>query len=415
MKRAETTGARWTPSSVLVVEDDEFAATMASTHLVQLGVPRITVSRDAVDALVKVDRDRFDLALVDLRMPGMDGFALLRQFAAVRFDGAVILISGEDKRLLKAAEDVAAALGLDVLGALRKPYAIGEVEALFAIVGGGGGARRRASGWQPSEQDLSMALAQRQLALVFQPKVDMRTGVFCGTEALVRWHHPGRGVVGPDKFIPLAERHGLIDTLTDQVLDMATDQARKWREAGMPGPISVNLSMENLRRAELPDELGRLLQRKGLAPSALMLEITETMLIEHFELALEVLSRMSLMGIALSIDDFGTGYSSMMKLKRIPFQELKVDRAFVHGAQNDEAARAILQSSVDLARMLKMAVVAEGIENLADWSVAAGAGVDTAQGYFLARPMEAGLMAAFVADLPDWWRGNLAEAPSDVS
>jgi EAL domain-containing protein (putative c-di-GMP-specific phosphodiesterase class I) len=201
--------------------------------------------------------------------------------------------------------------------------------------------------------------------------------------------------VFPDQFIGTAEETGLIDDLTRTVLTNALHQACVWQAAGLHLQISVNVSMDNLGLLEFPDAVAEAAARAGIPSSNLELEVTESRLMKDPLASFDILTRLRLKRIGLSIDDFGTGHSSLAQLRDIPFDELKVDRGFVHGACRDSSIRAIFEASLGMARQLGMKTVAEGVEDQEDWDFLRTSGCNTAQGYFIARPMPA-------ADLTGW-------------
>jgi EAL domain-containing protein (putative c-di-GMP-specific phosphodiesterase class I) len=217
--------------------------------------------------------------------------------------------------------------------------------------------------------------------------VAVRTGVVVGVETLVRWRHPVHGMVYPNQFIELAEQSGQIDALTKVVLSNALAQARVWKDAGYTLKVAANLSMDNLVSLGFFDDVVALSAQAGVAPSALVLEVTESRLMQDQRVPLEILTRLHLKRFHLSIDDFGTGTSSLAQLLDIPFDELKIDQSFVHGAWANPTQRAMFDASLDLARKLKMEAVAEGVEDEADWDFLRQSGCDLAQGYFIAKPM----------------------------
>jgi len=216
-----------------------------------------------------------------------------------------------------------------------------------------------------------------------------------GVEALARWRHPVHGLVAPFAFVPLLEQNMLIDELTWLMLRRSAALCRRWREGGLDVSVSVNLSLSSLGDVQLADRVTEIVRGEGLSPNHMMLEITESAATTELAKALENLARLRVRGFGLSIDDYGTGYSSMQQLSRIAFTELKIDRAFIANASRDESSRVILASSIDIAHKLNIVAVAEGVETRADWDVLAELGCEQAQGYLIARPMDA---AAF----EDW-------------
>jgi diguanylate cyclase (GGDEF)-like protein/PAS domain S-box-containing protein len=247
---------------------------------------------------------------------------------------------------------------------------------------------------------LRRALAAGELVVHYQPKADVRSARILGVEALVRWQHPEHGLLGPGEFVPLAETTGLIRPLTAYVLDAALRQCRAWLDAGRELSIAVNLSTRCLLDLTLPDQIAQLLEDTAVAADRLVLEITESAIMTDPTRALEVLNRLHALGVQLAIDDFGTGYSSMAYLKSLPVDELKVDRSFVKNLRDDQNDAVIVRSTVDLGHNLGLRVVAEGVEDEATLNELANLGCDSVQGYYVARPMPAAELVAWLATQP---------------
>ena len=235
--------------------------------------------------------------------------------------------------------------------------------------------------------DLRQAIDTDLLLQYYQPKVDMKTGQLCGVEALARWNSQQYGIISPDEFIPLAEHTGLIRPLTYKVIETAMKQLRAWAAIGWRIPIAVNLSAHNLRDPGLVKRIQELVDAYRIDCSQLEMEITETAIMEDPSGALDVLTKLSRMGITLSIDDFGTGYSSLSYLNKLPVDAIKIDKSFVIDMLSNEDAALIVRSTIGLAHDLGLRVVAEGIESAAGWKILAELGCDVAQGYHVARPM----------------------------
>ena len=234
------------------------------------------------------------------------------------------------------------------------------------------------------------AMEDQDIHLYYQPKADLITGQVTAVEALVRWNHPERGLMSPDDFIPMTENTGLIEPLTLYLLETAVRQCRMWQEAGIDLVVSVNVSARSLLDHELPDQIDALLKKWNLAPGYLRLEITENTIMEDPVRSLEILDRLSRKGIGLALDDFGTGYSSLSYLKRLPVNELKIDKSFVLNMHEDENDAVIVRSTIDLGRNLGLEVVAEGVETKEHWDQLTELGCHTAQGYYLSRAIPAG-------------------------
>src|SRR3954471_1808612 len=236
--------------------------------------------------------------------------------------------------------------------------------------------------------ELRRAMDETELVLYYQPKVDLRSGQAKGVEALARWHHPERGLLSPDEFIPLAERSNLLRPMTLFLIDTALRQANAWRSKGIEVTVAVNLSMQNMLDLRLPNDLARLLTSWRLPAGSLELEITESTIMADHRRAQTILSRLSKMGVRLSIDDFGTGYSSLAYLQELPGDAIKINKSFVMSMESDPGNATIVQSTVDLGHNLGLEVVAEGVEDVEVYNKLAELGCDYAQGYFLSKPLE---------------------------
>jgi diguanylate cyclase (GGDEF)-like protein len=246
---------------------------------------------------------------------------------------------------------------------------------------------------------LRSALDRDMIEVHYQPKVETETGRICGVEALARWHHPERGMIGPLEFIPLAEQSGLIDQLTYQVLTQSLNQCRQWRANGIYLPVAVNLSTRCLANPELKDVVSRLLRDSEVEPAMLTLEITESAVIANVEQAIKVLTMIRDLGVRLSIDDFGTGYSSMAYLHQMPIDELKIDKCFVSRISTEAKGRVIVRAIVGLARGLNLQVVAEGVEDRETLDQLSLLGCGISQGYLFSRPLSSADLAACIAEL----------------
>ena len=248
--------------------------------------------------------------------------------------------------------------------------------------------------------DLDRSITAGQLEVHYQPKVDARSGVPLGAEALVRWRHPDLGMVSPAEFVPLAEHSGLIHPLTTFVLETALQQCARWRARGHLIHIAVNLSARSLTDATLPDQVNRALASAALPANALTLEITETAAMTDPQRSLAILLELRALGVHLSIDDFGTGQSSLTYLKKLPVDEVKIDQSFVFGLLEDKADAAIVQATIRLGHDLGLRVVAEGVEDSGTQARLTEWGCDIIQGYLISRPMPPASFMAWLTGLP---------------
>ena len=237
------------------------------------------------------------------------------------------------------------------------------------------------------QRDLRHAVARNELALHFQPKLRATTGELAGVEALLRWHHPTRGMVSPAEFIPVAERFGLIGELGQWVIDEACRHLRVWHDLGLDIPVAVNLSVHQLRQPDLEQRVREALRSHRVPARMLIMEITESVAMEDIEASLRVFDMLDQIGVRLSIDDFGTGYSSLSYLRRLPARQLKIDRSFVRDLDSSLDAQAIVEAVVRLAHALGLKVVAEGVETQDQADILAQLHCDELQGFLFARPM----------------------------
>lgn len=238
--------------------------------------------------------------------------------------------------------------------------------------------------------DLRSAIGNDHLSLHFQPQIDLHTGQFSGVEALLRWQHPQLGYISPDDFIPVAEQTGLIRHLTYWVLDQALGHIAAWRHHALPlGSIAVNLSAYNLQDVDLALEVARLLKKWGIQPWRLTLELTESSMMANPSRALATLEKLNDIGVQIAIDDFGTGFSSLSYLKQLPVDKLKIDKSFVMHMNEDDNDAMIVRSTIDLAHNLGLNVVAEGVESDEALELLRILRCDTAQGYYISRPLPA--------------------------
>ncbi|MGB5330453.1 MAG: EAL domain-containing protein [Gammaproteobacteria bacterium] len=374
---------------LLLVDDDYIMHRVMTVMLNDLGISGVlnAMSGPAALEILQDNRGSIDVVVCDLNMPEMDGVEFIRHLAKMKYSGSLILTSGEDLRILKTVEKLSIEHDLHVLGVLEKPATPAKLSELLDSLD-----QIRQEGTMMlvdafSLAELRNAIDSDELDTYFQPKVEIESGQVVGVEALVRWNHPLKGLIKPDAFISMAEENGLIGDLTDIVCKKAMAYALKLKALDHDLNIAINLSVDSLTNLEWPDQISNLMEESGLEPSSISFEITESRLMEHLSVALDILSRLSLKRFNLSIDDFGTGYSSMEQLQRIPFTEFKIDRAFVHGAAREASARAILESSVLLAKKLDMKVVAEGVEDEQDWDLVTEVGCDQVQGYYVSRPL----------------------------
>jgi EAL domain-containing protein (putative c-di-GMP-specific phosphodiesterase class I)/FixJ family two-component response regulator len=367
---------------VLVIDDEEdicdIIAEIAGRH--GLEVKTLSDAEKTVDTLVAFPPD---FIMLDLMMPGTDGVELLRLLAEHAKSAKLCLMSGSDARVLNGARRLGSAHGLDVIAALEKPLDMQVMNKLFEQVAGG------ASAAIPAHVDMAQAIASGQFTLHYQPVVEMATRRVKGAEALARWSHPHRGTLSPDSFLEQVVNDGLMQALTDVVVQTAVAQAARWHQAGDNLTLSMNVTASTLLDLTLPDRIAELCKQHNLPPEKLILEVTETEAMRDVTRTMDVLLRMRIRNIGISIDDFGTGHSSLRELQRMPFSEMKIDKSFVIDMIENHDCAVIVKSIIDLGHNLGLKTIAEGIETAQVWRVLSDRGCDFAQGYFVGRPMPA--------------------------
>ncbi|HEV7427783.1 MAG TPA: EAL domain-containing protein [Thermoanaerobaculia bacterium] len=237
--------------------------------------------------------------------------------------------------------------------------------------------------------EMRTAIERNEFELYYQPKQHLHSGLITRVEVLIRWNHPRRGLLMPASFVPIAERTGLIKTMTDWILDKALQQCREWQDAGAPIHVAVNVSAKSLLEETLPAKVQSLLDKWKIDPRFLKIEITESSIMADPAHALAIMSMLQSMGVRLSVDDFGTGYSSLTHLRELPIDEIKIDKAFVLGMLTSDADAAIVRTVIDLAHNLGKQVCAEGVEDGETLRRLEEMGCDLAQGYFISRAVPA--------------------------
>ena len=258
------------------------------------------------------------------------------------------------------------------------------------------------------------ALINHRLHMVYQPKISLIDGKLVRVEALARWNDPTLGPIAPSRFVPLAERHGLIDPLTQWGLRTTLRQWLSWRDEGIDTAIAFNISALSLEHLDFPDLVERMCRALEVPTSRLVLELTESATQPLIKL-MDTLTRFRIKGIGLAIDDFGTGFSSLMQLRQLPFTEVKIDKFFVDDATTSADSRLIVRTIIDLAHGLGLSVTAEGIETVEQLRLLRELGCDVAQGYLIATPLEPQDLKRWQSSFRRRWRKYVAVSPVSVA
>jgi sensor c-di-GMP phosphodiesterase-like protein len=316
---------------------------------------------------------------LDLLMNESDGVELLRNLSHENYRHPIILLSGQDERVISAAFKLGKIHGLNMVDGLQKPLKVSMMTYYLSQLGH--------ESTSPTYERLLKAITENKLILHYQPKVNMKTQEIVGCEALIRWRLNDNSTIYPDSFIGVAEQTNLIKPMTQWVIRECFRQLRQWIDSKMGMGVAINLSANLLTNLSLPDDIMAVAEEFRISPSMITFEVTETAVMTQPKLAMEILTRLRVKGFNLSIDDFGTGYSSLVELYRMPFNELKIDKSFIIELDTNVEAQVIARSIIELAHNLGLNIVAEGIENNASQEILAKMGCDQGQGYFFGKPM----------------------------
>ena len=382
-------GSRADGLRFLVVEDQGFQRWAVEQMLRGMGAAEVYSAADGQEALDIVRKvGTIDLIVTDLNMPGMDGIEFIRHVGQVASRASFLLVSAQDPSLIASVAAMTEAYGARLVDTIHKPVNAQKLAAALERYRKPVASTASAAAY--SLREIDTAVRNGEIEPFFQAKIALATMEVVGAEALARWRHPQHGVVRPASFVGVLESDGQMEEMTLAMLGQATAACRSWQEAGFRLKVSVNISLTSLVDVMLADRLDREVAKSGLSPADVVLEVTETAATSHLGRVLENLSRLRMKGFGLSIDDFGTGYASMQQLSRIPFTELKVDQSFVRAAPAGGSSRAVLESSLEIARKLGIDAVAEGVDSEEQLELLRKLGCPLVQGNHLMEPQPAG-------------------------
>jgi EAL domain-containing protein (putative c-di-GMP-specific phosphodiesterase class I) len=383
---------------ILVVDDDPEVCSLLELVSKQMDLP--CASTHDAESFLRALTPEITLIFLDLVIPGMDGVEILRILSERKSTARILLMSGLSKRVIESAVALGQSLGLSIVGYLAKPFVIAELER--ALLEHSDSKPTQAAG--ASEripfklEELRRAVERDEFVLHFQPQIDAQTGAVIGVEGLVRWKHPERGLIYPDSFIETIEELGLMDAMTLLVFQHGLSEISRLAAGGHAAlSISLNVSASSLRDLSFPDRFVGIVRGYGVAPENVVLEVTESGLIDELSQTLDVLTRLRMMRVRLSIDDFGTGYSMMQQLRNVPATEIKIDKSIVQN-MHSERDRVIARKIIELGHELGMKVVAEGVETEEQREFLRAMHCDILQGYLYAKPLPSDRLADWFAD-----------------
>ncbi|PSL94562.1 EAL domain-containing protein [Pseudomonas sp. R9.37] len=377
---------------VLILEDQPVQRRYAVTLLAHLGCTRILEASDGGEALQLLQSNGpVDIAFCDICMEGMDGITFLRRASQRHALKSVVITSSIALDVRQAISHMATLLGLRVLGQLCKPLHEHELKRLAGkyLDDDSHPACPLHVAGETNEHQVLSALENGELEVFYQPKFDIRTLQVTSVEALARWNHPERGILAPASFIPVLERHGLMDSLLYRQIDHCLTLRKQALASEVSLTFAVNVNASQFANPQMSAHVALLLKRFDAPGSSLSFEMTETGTLDPGSISLENMVRLRMMGCGLSIDDFGGGYSSLQRLCSLPFNEIKIQAEFIRDLSSEPRSRAAISSVLSLARELNIGVVIEGIETVEQRDILITLGCETGQGYLLARPMPA--------------------------
>lgn len=365
---------------LLVIDDEtdicELIADVAETR----GFEITTISDPA-----KVEKTLMEFKpsciMLDLMMPGIDGVELLRNLGDHIKGCAIVLMSGHDVRVLNSAKRLGSAHGINVIGILEKPIEVPTLRDTLDLL-----ANAKVKTVAKQTDVSGTKIRVEEIAVFYQPIVDIVTGRIRGMEALVRWNHPQHGILSPDHFLDDMNEQEM-DVLTGQVMKIAVDNLVEFHSKGFQVAISINMTAGNLIDLGVPDRLDELCKARQIPNEKLTIEVTEGEAMRDVRRIMDVLTRLRLRGFGVAIDDFGTGYSSLKELQRMPFSSMKMDKSFVMDMTENRDSQMIVNTIIDLGHNLNLKVVAEGIETPTVWNMLKDRGCDLGQGYLISKPV----------------------------
>ncbi|TAL00926.1 MAG: EAL domain-containing protein [Rhodospirillaceae bacterium] len=362
---------------LLIIDDDQDIGELFIDIGESLGYA--VIHTDDPDQFKRYVREWHPTVIVtDLQMPNADGITILRFLAAIETPAKIVIISGMGPKIIHFAETIAQHRGLALAATITKPFVLAEVQAILD--------RLKA----PSElaaEALRLAIENDEIQIFLQPKCQVSTGEVVGAEALARWVHPRLGIISPNVFMAIAELGNLTGPILTRVMTQAVAQIKTWSTQALDLPVAINISARDIDALDLPDHLEAICARAGVPCDRIILELIEGSSLDVSADALDVLTRLRIKGFHLSIDDFGTGFSSLLRLRQLPFSELKIDRSFISSIRSEDDSMVIVKTIIAMAASLGMNCVAEGIEDAATVQRLLEWGCSMGQGYYFGRPM----------------------------
>ncbi len=384
-------------SRIAIVDDDAFMVTIMSALIRRCGDHEVTGFDDARAACAALTAPgaAFDVVILDLNMPGIDGFEVFHRLAQADAGCALILFSGEADEMVRSAERVAAAHGLRVTGHLAKPPTPAALEQLLRRAGEQHIVASIDDGHFGADELLA-AVAAGEIFCLYQPVVDLRSGKVVGADARLRWNHRQYGLLGPAAFMRVAQRAGMGALLTREALDLALAAQRRWRDAGFALRIALRVDAQSLDDADFPDHVAECCARHGAEPASVVLRLRTADVAEPSTAILEALARLRLRKFELALDDFGRGGMPLLRLAELGLAALRVPPAVLERARDGEVDARALEACAAVASVMRMRALIGGVASEADWALARNAGYALGDGPAFSAPRAADDFAAWL-------------------
>ncbi|WP_267983421.1 EAL domain-containing response regulator [Flocculibacter collagenilyticus] len=372
--------------NIIVVDDDPFFMKFINDKLQALGIVHVQTFLDPTIALPKLTHssNKNDLLFIDLQMPQIDGIQLLKLLGERQFQGQIIIMSGFEKKILNMAEQIAKQYHLSVVGQLHKPFTSAQLQSLLLEVD------KNIHNEDVAIHERSVVpfdisqftLTEANLITMVQPQVSIQDEAIVGYEVLSRLSLEDETIIMPDQFIPAFEQSNRMAEFNEVLFQRVFKRFTNYRDKR----ISINLSVNSLAEQDIVGLLSSYIQQYDIDPNQVVVEIIESCIADDILNTQESLMRLRLLGVHLSIDDYGAGYSTMKQLSDFPFQELKIDRAYISRCETSPHNQALIKNTIDMAKSLNMTTVAEGVETVAELNTLKQLGVNTVQGFYYSRP-----------------------------
>lgn len=373
--------------NILLVDDHPIETFTMRSKLRKLGYERVATALGGLDAIEQCQSNDFDIVICDLDMPGMDGLAFLRHLHEQEFKGGVCIASGKDDDIKDIASSMCSSFGFAFVKKLSKPISTENLAQLIRLYANNPHVQMpKNTGFKAkfNEKEISQAFETSQLKVYYQPQYELATGEMIGCEALVRWHHPELGVLTPYVFLQQLTNAGRLDDLFYYVLErVLVDMQQNF----MPHHVSVNVSHDSFKETEFSQSVLDMCHEHRIEPERLTIELLETGELDTSSSTMENFARLKINGMSLAVDDFGTGHSSLLKLASLPFNEVKIDRAFIQKCLVDDRCKSIVTTTAALANSVGASIVAEGIEDQETLAYLKSIGITYGQGYYFSKPV----------------------------